>query len=197
MVFVDYIESWDVQWKFRFMYSNSREVTFSCVLGACTASLWNMRKGIASQLPWWRHQMETLSTLLAFCARNSPVTGEFPTRALCFLWSAPEPRVEQTNGDAGNLRRHRAHYDVMVMHRFWVTKEISSVRRSLNKDGHRCRCYFQMHLLREIYQFLGKPDQFLGRNSESQLWFSGGTFRINHDSAGQHLKWMMVQQGNI
>ena len=114
------------------MYSNSREVTFSCVFGACTASLWNMRKGIASQLPWWRHQMETLSTLLAFCARNSPVTGEFPTGALCFLWSAPEPRVEQTNGDTGNLRRHRAHYDVMVMHRFWVTKEISSVRRSLN-----------------------------------------------------------------
>ena len=26
----------------------------------------------------WRHQMETLSALLAFCARNSPVTGEFP-----------------------------------------------------------------------------------------------------------------------
>ena len=27
--------------------------------------------------PWWRHQMETFSALLAFCARNSPVTGEF------------------------------------------------------------------------------------------------------------------------
>ena len=29
---------------------------------------------------WWRHQMETLSALLAFCAGNSPVTGEFPTQ---------------------------------------------------------------------------------------------------------------------
>ena len=29
---------------------------------------------------WWRHQMETLSALLAICAGNSPVTGEFPTR---------------------------------------------------------------------------------------------------------------------
>ena len=26
---------------------------------------------------WWRHQMETLSALLAICAGNSPVTGEF------------------------------------------------------------------------------------------------------------------------
>ena len=35
-----------------------------CVLAACI----------------WRHQMETFSTLLALCAGNSPVTGEFPTQ---------------------------------------------------------------------------------------------------------------------
>ena len=29
---------------------------------------------------WWRHQMETFSTLLALCAGNSPVTGEFPAQ---------------------------------------------------------------------------------------------------------------------
>ena len=33
-----------------------------------------------SRLPWWRHQMETLSALLAICAGNSPVPGEFPTQ---------------------------------------------------------------------------------------------------------------------
>ena len=27
--------------------------------------------------PWWRHQMETFSALLAICAGNSPVPGEF------------------------------------------------------------------------------------------------------------------------
>ena len=27
--------------------------------------------------PWWRHQMETFSALLAICAGNSPVSGEF------------------------------------------------------------------------------------------------------------------------
>ena len=30
--------------------------------------------------PWWRHQLETFSALLALCVRNSPVTGEFPSQ---------------------------------------------------------------------------------------------------------------------
>ena len=29
---------------------------------------------------WWRYQMETFSALLAICAGNSPVPGEFPTQ---------------------------------------------------------------------------------------------------------------------
>ena len=29
---------------------------------------------------WWRHQMETFSVLLPFCAGNSPIPGEFPTQ---------------------------------------------------------------------------------------------------------------------
>ena len=31
-------------------------------------------------LAWWRHQMETFSALLAICAGNSPVPGEFPAQ---------------------------------------------------------------------------------------------------------------------
>ena len=31
-------------------------------------------------MPWWRHQMETFSALLAICAGNSPVPGEFPAQ---------------------------------------------------------------------------------------------------------------------
>ena len=31
-------------------------------------------------LSWWRHQMETFSALLAVCAGNSPVPGEFPSQ---------------------------------------------------------------------------------------------------------------------
>ena len=29
---------------------------------------------------WWRHQMKTFSALLALCAGNSPVSGEFPAQ---------------------------------------------------------------------------------------------------------------------
>ena len=29
---------------------------------------------------WWRHQMEIFPALLAICAGNSPVTGEFPAQ---------------------------------------------------------------------------------------------------------------------
>ena len=33
-----------------------------------------------SRETWWHHQMGTLSALLALCAGNSPVTGEFPAQ---------------------------------------------------------------------------------------------------------------------
>ena len=34
----------------------------------------------SAELSWWRHRMETFSALLAICAGNSPVPGEFPTQ---------------------------------------------------------------------------------------------------------------------
>ena len=40
-----------------------------------TASRWSW-----ITILWWHHQMETFSALLAICAGNSPVTGEFPTQ---------------------------------------------------------------------------------------------------------------------
>ena len=38
------------------------------------------RRAILSWVPRWRQQMETFSALLALCAGNSPVTGEFPAQ---------------------------------------------------------------------------------------------------------------------
>ena len=37
-------------------------------------------KILGNKMAWWRLQMETFSALLAICARNSPVHGEFPAR---------------------------------------------------------------------------------------------------------------------
>ena len=57
--------------------------------------------------------METFSALLALCAGNSPVIGD--AELWCFLWSAPWINELVNNREVGDLRRHRAHYDVVAM----------------------------------------------------------------------------------
>ena len=65
---------------------------------------WATRNDVDKSItPWWRHQMETFSALLALCAGNSV--------SLIFAWI----NVWAKNREAGDLRRHRAHYDVTVM----------------------------------------------------------------------------------
>ena len=71
--------------------------------------------------PWWRHQMETFSALLAICAGNSPVHGEFPaqrpvTRSFDVPLICARIYGWVNNHEAGDLRRHHSHYDVIVMH---------------------------------------------------------------------------------
>ena len=70
--------------------------------------------------PWWRHQMETFSALLAICAGNSPVSGEFPHKgqwrgALMFSLIFTRINGWVNNREAGDLRRFRAHYNFNVM----------------------------------------------------------------------------------
>ena len=52
---------------------------------------------------------------MALCPRNSPVTGQFPvqrpvTRSFVIFFG-----LRPNNHEIGDLRRHRAHYDVTVM----------------------------------------------------------------------------------
>ena len=53
---------------------------------------------ISGMLPWWRHQMETFSALLALCEGNRwiPLTKPSNAELWCVLWSAPEQTDEQT-----------------------------------------------------------------------------------------------------
>ena len=69
---------------------------------------------------WWRHQMETFSALLALCTGNSPVPVNSPHKgqwrgavmfSLIYAWI----NDGVNNREAGDLRRHRGHYDVNVM----------------------------------------------------------------------------------
>ena len=66
--------------------------------------------------------METISALLAICAGNSPVTGEFPaqrpvTRSFdVFFDLRLYKRLSRLNmRKAGDVRRHRIHYAVSVI----------------------------------------------------------------------------------
>ena len=69
---------------------------------------------------WWRHQMETFSALLAICAGNSPVIGEFHaqrpvTRSFdVFFDLRLNKRLSKQWWSWWFLRRHLTHYDVTV-----------------------------------------------------------------------------------
>ena len=63
--------------------------------------------------------MEKFSALLALCAGNSPVTDEFPaqksvTQSFDFFLNCAWINGWANNREAGDLRRHRAHYDVTI-----------------------------------------------------------------------------------
>ena len=69
---------------------------------------------------WWRHQMETFSALLAICAGNSPVPVTSPHKgqwrgALMFTLICARINGWVNNRETGDLRRFRAHYDVIAM----------------------------------------------------------------------------------
>ena len=90
---------------------------------------------------WWRHQMETFFALLFLCGGNSPVCGEFLaqrplTRSFDVFLTTLSTNGWVNNREAGDLRRHRAHYDVIVM--IWCNSAQfhSLTRRVLNIHNH-------------------------------------------------------------
>ena len=72
------------------------------------------------RVTWWRHQMETFYALLTLCAGNSPAIGEFLAqrpmpRSFMFCLICVWNNSLVNNRDAGDLRRHHAHNDVIIM----------------------------------------------------------------------------------
>ena len=85
---------------------------------------------------WWRHQMETFSALLAICAGNSPVPVNSPHKgqwrgALMFTLICARINGWVNNREAGDLRRYRSHYDVIVM---WCFCDISLVQEMIHES---------------------------------------------------------------
>ena len=68
--------------------TNKKDIAHLGLLSSVYRSIWALlypasrtfSHGFAKINAWWRHQMEIFSALLAICAGNSPVTGEFPTQ---------------------------------------------------------------------------------------------------------------------
>ena len=85
-----------------------------------------MRFRSEESLSWWRHEMETFSALLALCEGNplvdSPHKGH-RRGALMFSLICPWTNGWENNRETGDLRRHRAHYYVIVMY-FQDTSEL-------------------------------------------------------------------------
>ena len=111
------------------------EGTIKSQFGSCICGTSTCRPGVKDlmveirllrpyqpKVSWWPHQMDTFSALLAICAGNSPVSGEFPAQrpvTQSFDVSLIFGRINGwvNNHEAGHFRRYHAHYDVTVM---WV-----------------------------------------------------------------------------
>ena len=96
----------------------------------------------------WRHQMEIFSALLALCVGihqspvNSPHKGQW-RGALMFSLICTWTNDWVNNRNAGDLRRHRAHYDVTVM------LELEMVGQ---KWGTTCDCHISNRPVSQIPQ---------------------------------------------
>ena len=92
---------------------------------------WNHTQSLWEYIPWEIHTMMTSSNGNIFRV-TGPLCGEFTghlwiplTKASdaelrCFLCSSPWINGWLNNREAGDLRRHRAHYDVIVMRFQWA-----------------------------------------------------------------------------
>ena len=78
--------------------------------------------------PLWRHDRKTTVSLMAG-RRWIPHTKASDAELWCFLWSAPWINGWVNNREAGDLIRHRAHYDVVVMSSGKSTKTFSSMKQ--------------------------------------------------------------------
>ena len=99
--------------------------------------------------------METFSALLALCAGNSPVTGEFPaqrpvTRSFDFFFNWVWINSWVNNGEASDFRRHRAHYDVIET-TFTYIRQVEG-QDAFHVDGETAEEYVVLELVRDLHQ---------------------------------------------
>ena len=109
--------------------------------------------------------------LLAICAGNSPVPGEFPAQRPVMrsfdFYSLICTRINGwvNNGEAGDLTRHRAHYDVIVM----TSPDILAINRSLHAYTSPSIC----SKFTTAWWFLTAPELALKSINSNRNWTGG------------------------
>ena len=91
---------------------------------------------------WWRHQMETFSALLAICAGNSPVSGEF-------LAQRPVTRSFDVFFDVRLIKRLNKHsrgwWFETLSHPLWRHRNEPDRIRSYNVKAMYCMSMITVH----------------------------------------------------
>ena len=118
------------------VYSDSgRQTKYTDLITNKAVSIWPSYNWTSSMVAIMMTSSNgNISALLAICARNSPVAGEFPaqrpvTRSFDgFFFICVWINGWVNNREAGDLRRYRGHLDVIVMiTRSLQTSDVSSV----------------------------------------------------------------------
>ena len=129
--------------------------------------------------------MEMFSALLAICEENSPVTCEFPaqrpvTRSFDVLFDL---HGWVNNDVAGDLRRHRAHYDVTA-----VTPFISGCMIFVKICNNSCsipkiqpmltHCGRVVHICVSKKAIIGSDNSLLSVRRRTIIWIYDGLLSI-------------------
>ena len=99
--------------------------------------------------PWWHHQMETFLRYWPFVRGihrstvNSRHKGQWHGTLMFSSICAPT-NVWVNNCDAGDLKRHDAHYDVIVMH--WLLQMFAHVPTTMTIRWKQRRSFLLTHL---------------------------------------------------
>ena len=116
--------------------------------------------------------METFSALLALCAGNSPVPVNSPHKcqwrgALMFTLICARINDWVNNREAGDLRRHRGHYDVNIMCRRNV--DISTkFHHSMHRKSSKWQQYRPLSVHHNNAMNLSKHE--CNQNQNKQIW---------------------------
>ena len=165
--------------------------------------------GLITRYAWWRHRMETFSALLALWAgiHQSPVNSPHKCQwlgALMFSFICTWINDWVNTREAGDLRRHRAHYDVNVMWRYELINHIRDFQKKIIK-GHgvwglrQVRVSWTFPRPHSIWQqwYCHSPRRNTAYHQDSRKWLRHAMFHYRHNSVIDGPRFIFTPEANI